>query len=100
MPPPPPPKPSSMITLTSSVRGSAPLGASFDLKQREAETTKRSRCPKCKNLITMHKGITKCPICSTTLSTKEDISDGMRVLIDQARSAIKEGNKGKAKELL
>ena len=89
-----------MITLTSSVRGSAPLGASFDLKQRETETTKRSRCPKCKNQIAMHKGITRCPICSTTLSTKEEISDGMRVLIDQARTAIKEGNKGKAKELL
>ncbi|MCK5774136.1 MAG: hypothetical protein KAH57_10150, partial [Thermoplasmata archaeon] len=100
MPPPPPPKPSTMITLTSSVRGRAPLGASFDLKQKETEGTKRSRCPKCKNQIAMHKGITRCPICSAILSPKENISDGMRVLIDQARAAIKEGHKGKAKELL
>jgi KaiC/GvpD/RAD55 family RecA-like ATPase len=99
---PKPPK-QNIITFTSSVRGSkAPLGESFDLSKRadDKDSFKR-RCPHCRAMIRVKPGEGKdsCPICGGKVIPEKKETPGLRKVLDQAKSAFKEGDKKLALEL-
>ena len=102
MPKAPEPARSNIITFTSSVRGSdAPLGSSFDLKVPERKNAStRMRCPNCRSNITYKEDMKRCPICGASVKKPQEVSAGVRKILDQAREAYKEGNKDVALELI
>lgn len=99
----PPPPRQNIITFTHSIRGSkAPLGESFDLSKRddEKEPYKR-RCPHCRAMIRVRPGEGKdsCPICGGMVAVEKKETPGLRKVLDQAKSAFKEGDRKLALEL-
>jgi KaiC/GvpD/RAD55 family RecA-like ATPase/DNA-directed RNA polymerase subunit RPC12/RpoP len=97
---PPDPGKSSMITFQSRVRGTeTPLGESFDLKKKDKPT--RMRCSSCNSLIKVNmKGEkNRCPICGSNVKTGVEVPPAVRAILDQAKSAYKDGENEKAREL-
>lgn len=103
----PPPKPKeqirSMITLTSTVRSKKkPLDESFDLSIRseDAAAIKR-RCPHCRAMIRvrLEDGKNTCPICGGRVVKDKLETPGLRTILDQAKTAFKEGDRNTSLEL-
>ena len=91
---------SSMITFSSTIRGSGkPLGESFDLNKKE-ETIRR-RCSSCNSLIKVSTSGEKnrCPICGANVKSAQEVPPAVRAILDQAKAAYKDGGKEKAREL-
>jgi KaiC/GvpD/RAD55 family RecA-like ATPase len=103
----PPPKPKeaqrSIITLTSSVRSKKkPLDESFDLSKRaDDESAIKKRCPHCRAMIRvrLEDGKNTCPICGGRVVKEKMETPGLRKILDQAKTAFKEGDRNTSLEL-
>ncbi|MGA1820582.1 MAG: ATPase domain-containing protein [Thermoplasmatota archaeon] len=106
MPPEPRPKVQetrNIITFTSHVRDNKkPLDESFDLTKRDqgASGIKR-RCPHCRAMIMVRpeEGRDTCPICGGKVIKDKLETPGLRRLLDQGKSAYKDGDVAAAAEL-
>ncbi|MGA1866065.1 MAG: ATPase domain-containing protein [Thermoplasmatota archaeon] len=93
----------NIISFTSYVRDSKrPLGESFDLKKKEGfDSSSKKKCPRCGAIIHFSPELDSgtCPSCGENVSLDKLETPGIRRLLDQARSALKGGDRNAATEL-